>query len=878
MRGFGLLRDRWLGLVRKDAVEAEIANELRWHLEQLTEEKIRDGLSPAAAQREARLEFGGFESLRERCREIRGGGLIEQIAGDCRMGLRVLGKQPLLSLVSLATAALAVAATCTGIAIADATFLRPWLPCMDAKNVAIIQQRTDSGQGIPFSVSDFSQFKAAAADITTIAAQGWQPAVIRSSKGTETADTRFVTNDFLSVIGTPLLYGRDFVEQDGRQDAPGVCLLVYEFAASHFASARAAVGQQLIVNDSVCRVAGVLPQHFHFVGNTDILLPVERYAEPASTAPLLTSVARLKSTQSRAAMESELGGIARRLARASGLKIAGVNVLPLTSAFSDRIRLHLLVVVLAAAVVLLAACLTAANLSLARLSLRWRELSLRVALGASARRITLQLLTEDLPIGFIGGVLGLSMAAAILRAMKTIPYSALHPGVDLGLNGLVLASGLVAVILVHGSGAIASRKTIRRAAGGTATSATSYQAALLGPTNTSRSAIIATQAVLSFVLLSAAFLLLRDFVVLTEASLGFEPKNLFFMRLPATKELLHQPDTAYSEFEQAVKGTPGVDGAVFSVGAPMFYLDPVMFSFEPQAPQNVKWASFATVCAAAPGFLELLGVQLVGGRFIQPTDTNNSAPVAAVDESFIDPKWGNPVGQRLVVRLARGVVVARVVGVVRHISHYGPSTSEYKEPQIYLAFAQVAGLLGDRIAAGAHVVFRVDQQRDAAAVAEQVAAKVSALAGDNPLPVAETARERVSLYLNPRRGWLLLIGFFGTVAFALAIAGTYGASKYAIVGQSRDRCIRLALGCSRRQIVTATCGPILRSVLAGLAVGIPLSFVTNRVLSTVLGLHRDYAYACGTLAATCTIAAALAACFLPARQIFRTNMAILNVG
>src|SRR5438270_1892990 len=133
------------------------------------------------------------------------------------------------------------------------------------------------------------------------------------------------------------------------------------------------------------------------------------------------------------------------------------------------------------------------------------------------------------------------------------------------------------------------------------------------------------------------------------------------MRLPATKELLHQPDTAYSEFEQAVKGTPGVDGAVFSVGAPMFYLDPVMFSFEPQGPQNVAWASFATVCAAAPGFLELLGVQLVGGRFIQPADTNNSAPVAAVDESFIDPKWGNPVGQRLAVRLARGIVVARVV-------------------------------------------------------------------------------------------------------------------------------------------------------------------------------------------------------------------------
>ena len=445
-----LLRVR--SLFRRETVESEMEDELRFHSEHQIEKYLKTGMSRGEALRRLHMEFGGLEQVKEDCREARGVSLIESLVQDLRYGFRTLARIAGFTAVAVLTLALGIGANTAIFSVVYGILLQP-LPFRDASRLVLLNETTPLVGNMSVNYPNFLDWRAQSRTFSEMAAVGGVHFNMAGISQPENIGGLAVSPNFLSMVGARPVIGRSFAPDEEKAGTAPVLLLSYALWQSHFGAASRAIGQTIRLDSRTFTIVGVLPPDFRWVEKCDVMEPMG-FGPRTTTALPTGATAATCSWRGRLAAgvrmdqaRTEMEGIAARMAHGYGQvnTRSGVNLQPLRETFSGDVRPALLVLLGAAICVLLLACANVANLFLMRGAVRAKEMALRIAIGASGGRIVRQVLTESFLVALLGGLAGVGLAIAGIPAIaRLIPPDTLA-GASVGANGAVLlfSAGLV---------------------------------------------------------------------------------------------------------------------------------------------------------------------------------------------------------------------------------------------------------------------------------------------------------------------------------------------------------------------------------------------------------------------------------------------------
>src|SRR5712671_6970601 len=390
--------------------EVDLDEEVRSHLEMLTEENIRAGMPPREAQRAARIELGGIEQVKEQVREERIGNWLHSVISDCRYGIRQLRKNPGATAVMVFTLALAIGATTAIFSVVYGVLLRP-MPYTDASRIMAIFEVNSKGGWSHLADPNFDDFRDQNRSFQAIAKYNANTASVSGALQPTRTMVASISPDFLKVFGVQSVIGRDFSASDAKKGATPTVLVSHEYWTQYLGASPDLAQSHLKIGGAVYSVIGVLPAGFHFPPDVSLWLPADLEGEnPSRTSHNYLAVGRLRDGVTVELANQDISAIARRIHQTSSeqsdyLLKDGI-VLPLQESITGKARPALLVLLGAVGFLLLVACANVANLLLAQASVRERELAIRSALGAARARLIRQFLTEALVLSLVGGGLG----------------------------------------------------------------------------------------------------------------------------------------------------------------------------------------------------------------------------------------------------------------------------------------------------------------------------------------------------------------------------------------------------------------------------------------------------------------------------------------
>jgi len=863
----------------RDRVEHDLDAELRAYVELSAADKVRDGLTPGEARRQALIELGGVEPVKEQVRRRRYGGALDELWRDLRYGCRLLAKAPLFSAVVIVTLALGIGANTAIFTVIDALMLR-WLPVRAPQELVQVVLRPvgapDEGLGGTMSYP-IARMLAAQRDAFT-AAGGF--AGFQFDVGAADAVVRVpaavVTGGFFDTLGLQPQAGRLLGPADDAPGAPPVVVISDGYWLRQFGRRADAIGSTLTLNGVAVPVVGVTPRGFAgaTVGSVaDITLAVAAIPVVApGAAPLLErgnfwlkvlarppAGATPEQTLARvnAAWRHEAPAlIAPHWPATQRAEVAAMEMRlrPGGSGWSylrEVYRRPLQILMAVVGVVLLITCANVASLLLARATSRRHEMALRLALGAGRGRVVRQLLVEGLVLALAGAVLAVGLAWAASRGLVGImSTSGLPIDLDLAPGPRILAFTTIVALatailfaVVPALQATAAGPAPALVAGGRATRLRSRWLPVL----------VSGQIALAFLLLAGAGLFLRTLYNLQRVDTGFDADGVVLVPLDARR-------IGARHIADEVAALPGVTRAAVATHTPLsgaFWSEP----FVP-AGQPIPDKDTALAIGASPGYFEVLGIRVVAGRPFEAGDTAGSLPVAVVSESFARQHFHGraAVGQALDAKVNGTARRFAIVGVAEDTRAGG--LRENPPKTVYLVYSQLAGEermnLLVRGAGGAGTLART---------IEPVVRAAMPGAAYEP----EALATQVSGTLVRERVLALLATAFGLLAVLLAAIGLYGLVAYGVTLRTPEFGVRLALGARRAEILTLVVSGAARLVAAGALLGVPAAWLASRWLGTLLygvepGDPATVAGAAGVL-----IAAALAAAWLPARRAARTD-------
>ncbi|HEY6402417.1 MAG TPA: ABC transporter permease, partial [Blastocatellia bacterium] len=529
-----LIYSRLYGLLRKDRIDREMEDELRFHLLMRTRENIERGMRPDEAEREARRRFGNVGHIKDLGRDIKGGGFMESVLQDIRYGARMLIKNPGFTLIAIITLALGIGANTAIFSVLNAVLLRPF-PYQNPERLVIVQERI-SAQDLPAaSYLNYTDWRGQSAVFDSMAAvRVLESFNLTGTGGPERIQGRLITASFFPTLGIKPIRGRNFLaEEDARGAAPAV-ILSHQFWQRKFSADESIIGRQLTLNDQIFTVVGVTPAGFQYGAEADVSVPIGLSADRfrlRGRDPGVAVVARMKTNISIAQAERELNTIAARLERQYPETNTDrrVRVRSLHESFVGSVRPALWLLFGAVGFVLLIACANVANLLLVRSTARQREMAMRAALGASRWRIIRQLITESTLLSLLGGALGTLLAlwgTSLIISYLPIGIPRLRETeIDALALGFTLAASLLTGALFGLAPAIqASRPNLTETLKeGSRESA--------GRRPTLRSALVVFEVALTLTLLLCAGLLIKSFWRLQQVDPGFDAQNLLTMQV-----------------------------------------------------------------------------------------------------------------------------------------------------------------------------------------------------------------------------------------------------------------------------------------------------------------------------------------------------------
>lgn len=832
-----LLNDFW-ALFHRDRIDQEVADELRFHIELRIQESIAAGMSPEEARRNAIERFGGFERVRETCREIRGAALLEAFAQDARYGSRMLLKGRVVTLAAVLTLGLGVGATTAIFSVVNTVLLRP-LPYRDPDRLVWITQSLPRFKTRIVTGADFLEWAKHHEVFECAAAFSSRNFNLTGVDTPERLSAGLVSAEFFPMLGVQPLLGRAFFPEEDRPGRNNVVLLSYELWRRRFGGDKSAVGKAVTVDDERYTVIGVLPQGFHIFGEYDVWVPLA--LDPVTEfrrqrMSIVWAVARLKPGATMEQARAQVSTIAKRTEQQYPQGYQGVQVimLPLHERLVGNLRLSLLALFGAGGFVLLIACANVANLLLGRGLARAKEIAIRAALGAGRLRLVRQFLTESILLGVLGGTTGLLLATWGMHSLAALIPSSLPGAQEVKIDHSVLVFALL-LSLATGVffGLAPALATTKVDLGSTLKDGGEPPVLRLGPFHF-RKLLVIGELALTLVLLIGAGLMVRSFVRLREVNPGFRPQNVLSMaiELPHSRypELARQA-AFFREVLHRVQTLPGVQSAATTSQLPMAQGmgDQALFSIEGEPPWRPEEGAQRLVSqlVVSSDYFRTMGIPLVKGNCFTDRDMQENSGKVLINESvaqrFFPGK--DPLGKRLKLGFPEGPEPwLRIVGVVGDVRLQ--TLEDEAGPAIYLSYPEVGDLGSARLVVRGAV--------DPRGLAIAVATEVRSVDKNQPVYDMKTMEERLEASVAPRRFKTLLLGIFATMALLLAGVGIYGVMSYSVAQRTREIGVRMALGANSSDVLRTVVGEAGVLVVLGIALGLAGAIGLTHLLAGLL--------------------------------------------
>ena len=804
---------------------------------------------------------------------------MQTLLQDIRYAFRMIAKSPAFAILAVLAFALGIGANTAIFSVVNAVLLRP-LPYPHSERLIKFGESTPTFPSGSVSYPNFLDWRVSQRTFTDLTLYRRESYNLSSEKG-GTAPERVggarVTANFLTVLGVAPQLGRDFTDADDVPHSRKVALITDGTWRRRFGASREVLGQHILFDGIPREIIGVLPPTVRVPRLAEIYVPLDDVRIEAGVLrrdnhPGFAALGRLKPgvalEKARVDLETIALGLEKKYPESNTGRRITTQLLLESAVGEYRHSLYLLLG--AVACVLLIACANVANLQLARILARGKELAVRAALGASGWRLTRQILTESAVLALLGALAGIVLAIWSLDAIlalspATVPrFQETH--IDFAALGFTVAVALVSGVLVglwpawrvsqNSSLALALHESARGSSDGLHRQRV-------------RAALVVTQVALAVVLLAAGGLMLKSFWRAQQAPLGFDPRGILTMSvsLPSARYDKEEKVTAfYTQLLAKVSALPSVAAAAIGVNVPFDDNEwDSSFHITGTPPHQRGQEPSAEINMVSPDYFRVMGMPILRGRAFSSEDAGDRPGSVIIDETLAARYFPGqePIGRQLDNNqtLKPNPSPLTIVGIVPRTRNEAPGEDNVEKlnfPQIYFCSAQTPNesvTLLVRVASG-----------DPLALAAAVKREVQAIDPDQPVASISTMEKNIGASLAARRLTMSLLGAFAGLALVLASVGIYGVMALSTTQRTRELGIRLALGASRGDVLRLILGQGISLIAIGLAAGLLGAFAASRALSSLL-------YGVGSLDAAALVGAlvmlaavAFVACYLPARR------------
>ncbi len=817
------LLHRLRALFRRDAVERDLDDELRFHLEKQVDAYMRSGLSRADAVRRARIEFGALEGIRDEHRDARGIGALSHLGRDLRHGLRQVRRSPGFTILAVLCLGLAIGVNTSIFGVLNSVLFRP-MPVQQPERLLVLS-RTEAAT---FSYPAYREFRDRNRTLSGLAASMPSESDLDIDGNSMFVAAEAVSGNYSTVIGVQTALGRWF-----SSDREPSAVISYAVWQRQFNLDPGVIGRTIRSESQSYTITAVAPREFNGIFaplRTDIWIPIGTRPSLVALAEnravrLLMLFGRLASDTTAAHASAELNAIEAQLRaeRASPFEtttpIVAEQVRGIANA-ANRRRAQVVATFLTAvvALVLLIACVNVGNLLLVRGAVRQREFALRRALGASRHRVLQQLLTESLLLAIGGGACGLVLAqwtnAILERSLPLLQgFFPLHLEFDLDWR-VITFTALVSMATTVLCGLLPAWRASRT------DGLVAFKGEILVGTPRRRPLGLVAQVVMSFVLLLVAGTFIQALVRMQTADPGFAVSGRLyaysFISTPGISPAAGRQ--IYSRAIDELKALPGVRNATISQALPLMPTGSDCVA-RPNGPRLQ-----ITTGSVDPDYFETMEVDVVAGRKFAASDSPGTDAVVIVNERLADGLWpnGSPIGERVMVG-CRNATAATVIGVARNSSIR--SLGENPRPHLYYPFAQHYE--------GGLIAILMETSTPPGALVETVRRTLLALGQGIRVYTVQPLSEHVEQSYSAIRWQTSVLTVFGLLALVLAAVGLYGVITYRVALRTREIGVRMALGAGRRNVFREVVGQGLSIAVIGVVIGEALMIVLGRALGAL---------------------------------------------
>jgi len=861
---------RLRALLFRREMDEELQAELQSHLEMQARKNLSAGLTPQEARRQARLQFGGFESAKEECRDARGVNFVETLSRDLRYAFRGFRRTPGFTAVALLALMLGIGSNTAIFSVVYAVLLAP-LPYPNPDQLVMVWSKVN-GHRNSVSAGDYLDWKRQSTVFQDVGAWSGGNFNLSVSAHPEVVRGRINSPGLLNMQGIRFFMGRDFLPEEGELGKEHVVVMTHKLWSERFGSNPHIVGQQIRLNGESYTVVGVLAAGMADRFESQLVVPLAFKPEQLThDRHWLLVMGRLKPGVTLQQANAEMDSVTRHIAEIypASNKAWSASVESLHHDFTGQDTIKGLWLLMGAVgFVLLIACVNVANMLLARGTVRQKEVAIRASLGAKRSQLFTQFLTESLALALIGGILGVSLAWAMLKAILAIlPPFSIPTEADVRLNLPVLFFSLAAMFL---AGVLCGCAPAWQSSRWDLSNSLkeSGRSSLTPGRRGFRRSLIVIEFALALTLLSGAGLALRSFWKMTRVDLGFRQDHVltFALSVPTTRFSGPEQTVAfYRQLLDKIQALPGVSYASASTGMPVLGTDFGMsFSIAGQPagdPSSRPGAGFTMV---TPEYFDTFGIEIVRGRSFTEQDVAGALPVAIVNETFARKYLSNvdPLMQRVLVqRLVPGAtslgppIEWQVVGVYRDVHNAGVRREGF--PEINVPFWQ---------SPWPDAAIEVRTSGHPASMTGSVAAVVQSVDPDLGIDRVRTMDELVEESLGGDRFATVFLATFAGMALLLAAIGIYGVMSFAVAQRTHEMGLRIALGAGRAQVLRLILQEGVSLAILGLFVGLCGTYFVGRLMKSLL--YEVGATDPATIGAVTTVllASALLASCLPAHR------------
>jgi len=805
---------------------------------------------------------------------------LSMLRQDSAFALRMMRKNFGFTIAAIIVLGLGIGANTAIFSVVNAVLLKP-LPYEHGERLLMMRQSTPhSGlMGRNISVPELMDYRRQNRSLDAIVEYHNMQFILLGRSEPEQVETGVVSWNYFDVFGAKPLLGRNFAPDDEKPGAPAVLLLSYEYWLRSFGGDPTVIGKVFRMNDKPHTVVGVLPPFPQYPQENDVYMPTSACPFRSGAHMIANRQMRMVRMFGRMKPKTKPGEAAADLSAVASAMIREfpndypegadlkVDVTPLKTELTRDAKPTMLFLLAAAGFVLLIACANVANLNLARMVRRERELGVRTAMGASRIRLFRQLLTESSLLALLGGALGLLLANGGLQLLSAyvarFTPRAREVHIDLAVLLFTLGVALFVSVLTGTAPAVARRENLI-----TTLKEGGSQSTLGFVRGRLRSALIVAQVAVSFLLLIGAGLTVRSLINLQRVDPGFRPENVLTVQFSLDFSRYTSNEKTLAFWDSLLEKAKNVPGVTSVAAAGAFPLDKSpafsnQFLIEGRQGDSADTKPIAELNVITPEYLSVLGIPLFGGRNFDQHDQPTSPHVALINQSTAQHYWHNedPVGKRILFQnIGGGTNWTQIIGVIGDVHEHGLDVPA--NDFIYLPFTQYPQN-------GPALMART--QGDPMAVARAVVQRLYEVDPNQPAGRIQSLEQYRADSIAAPRLTANLLGLFALLALAIAAAGIGGVMALAVSQRTHEIGVRMAIGARPVEIVRMILSQGMGLALVGVAIGVAAAFALTRAVKSFLFGVTPSDPATFVAVAAVLAAAALAACYLPARRAARVD-------